>query len=56
MPLTPGKSKKTIYKNIKEMIEAGHDPKQAEAAAYSNAGEYKKPEPKKKKAAPKARK
>lgn len=37
MPLEPGSSEKTISHNIAEMIKAGHDPKQAEAAAYSNA-------------------
>jgi len=34
MPLTKGKSKKTRQKNIREMIDAGHPPKQAVAAAY----------------------
>lgn len=34
MPLTKGKSKKTRQKNIREMIDAGHGPKQAVAAAY----------------------
>lgn len=35
MPLKKGKSKKTIQKNIKTEIEAGRDPKQAVAIAYS---------------------
>lgn len=42
MPLHKGKSKEVIQKNIDEMIAAGHDPKQAVAAAYSNARKYKK--------------
>jgi hypothetical protein len=37
MPLKSGSSKKIIQSNIAEMIKAGHDPKQAMAAAYSNA-------------------
>ena len=37
MPLISGSSKKIIQSNIAEMIKAGHDPKQAMAAAYSNA-------------------
>ncbi len=40
MPLKPGKSKQTISHNIGEMIKSGHDPKQAAAAAYSNARKY----------------
>ena len=35
MPLIQGKSKKTLEKNIKTEIEAGRDPKQAVAIAYS---------------------
>lgn len=35
MPLIEGKSKKTLQKNIKTEIEAGRDPKQAVAIAYS---------------------
>lgn len=35
MPLIQGKSKKTLQKNIKTEIEAGRDPKQAVAIAYS---------------------
>ena len=37
MPLQEGYSKEIIQENIKEMIKAGHDPKQSMAAAYSNA-------------------
>lgn len=40
MPLHPGHSKEVIQKNIDEMIAAGHDPKQAVAAAYSHARKY----------------
>ena len=34
MPLRKDSSDTTREKNIREMIKAGHDPKQAEAAAY----------------------
>lgn len=37
MPLEPGKSKKVIPHNIKEMVKAGHPVKQAAAAAYRKA-------------------
>lgn len=37
MPLKEGYSKKIIQNNIKELIKAGHDPKQSMAIAYSNA-------------------
>lgn len=37
MPLKSGKSESTISANIAELINAGHDPKQAAAIAYSNA-------------------
>lgn len=53
MPLMKGKSKAVIKKNIAEMIASGHDPKQAAAAAYSNAGKYRKPKKKAKKRAKK---
>jgi hypothetical protein len=33
MPLKKGTSKQTVRKNTKEMIDAGHPPKQAFAAA-----------------------
>ena len=35
MPLKRGTSKATRQKNIAEMIKAGHPPKQAVAAAYT---------------------
>ena len=34
MPLSKGSSNKAREKNVREMIQSGHDPKQAEAAAY----------------------
>jgi hypothetical protein len=42
MPLIKSHSKEAREKNIKEMIAAGHDPKQAVAAAYANQRKYKK--------------
>lgn len=42
MPLKPGKSKKTIEQNIREMIHAGHPTNQAVAAAYAKAGKSRK--------------
>lgn len=39
MPLKKGKSQATISSNIAELIRAGHDPKQAAAIAYKEAGE-----------------
>jgi hypothetical protein len=38
MPLKKGSSKETIEANIAELIKAGHDPKQAAAIAYREAG------------------
>lgn len=38
MPLEQGSSQKTISANIAELIRSGHDPKQAEAIAYREAG------------------
>jgi len=35
MPLSKGKSKKSLQKNISTEIKAGKDPKQAVAIAYS---------------------
>ena len=37
MPLTKGKSRAVIGKNIKEMEESGHKPSQAKAAALNEA-------------------
>ena len=37
MPLASGSDKKTIEANIKELIQAGHDPDQAAAIAYKKA-------------------
>ena len=39
MPLKEGHSKETIQKNIATEIDAGKDPKQAAAIAYSKARE-----------------
>jgi Holliday junction resolvase RusA-like endonuclease len=49
MPLSKGKSKKTISKNIKEMRESGHPENQAVAAALSQARKSGAKIPKKKK-------
>jgi len=42
MPLKKGKSDKTVASNIRELIKAGHPPKQAVAIAMSEAGRKKK--------------
>lgn len=42
MPLKKGHSREVVSSNIKEMIAAGHDPKQAVAASLANARKYKK--------------
>jgi hypothetical protein len=49
MPLKKGTSKKVIGENIKEMEFAGHDPKQAVAAALETARKSGAKIPKKKK-------
>jgi len=51
MPLTPGKSKKVISENIKELMHSNpnRNPKQAVAIAYSVAGKSKKKSTKPKK-------
>jgi hypothetical protein len=48
MPLAKGKSKSVISENIKEMIKSGHKPKQAAAAALTEARESGAKIPKKK--------
>jgi hypothetical protein len=42
MPLQPGKSDTIIARNAREMMKAGHPKAQAWAAAYTNAGLYRK--------------
>ena len=41
MPLKRGKSDEVVSWNIRELIRAGHDRKQAIAIALSNARKYK---------------
>lgn len=48
MPLLKGKGKKTISKNISEMIRSGHPKRQAVAAALSQARKSGAKIPKKK--------
>lgn len=40
MPLRKGKSREVISGNIKELVAAGHDPKQAVAAALAHSRRY----------------
>jgi hypothetical protein len=48
MPLSKGKSKKTIYKNISELRHSGHPEKQSVAIALSEARKSGAKIPKKK--------
>lgn len=48
MPLKSGRSRKVVSQNIREMIHAGHPPKQAIAAALLKAGLSKNKSKKKK--------
>ena len=49
MPLKKGKSAKVISENIRELVHAGHDQKQAIAIAMKTAGKSRKKPVKKKK-------
>ncbi|MDE2107499.1 MAG: hypothetical protein KGL39_60455 [Patescibacteria group bacterium] len=42
MPLKPGKSRKVVSSNIREMVKAGYPQKQAVAASLSNARRSKR--------------
>jgi len=42
MPLYEGKSRKTMEKNIRKLIDEKYPPKQAVAIAYEKAGKSKK--------------
>ena len=42
MPLLKGKSKKTMKKNVRTLLDEGYKPKQAVAIAYSKAGKSRK--------------
>lgn len=42
MPLQKGHSSEVVSKNIKELVKAGHDPKQAVAIALATKRKYKK--------------
>jgi len=48
MPLKKGRSKKTIERNIEEMLKTGHPKSQSIAAALNEARESRKGPPKKK--------
>jgi hypothetical protein len=42
MPLKPGKSRKVVSRNIREMVKSGYPVKQAVAASLSNARRHPK--------------